>query len=458
MADALRDVFPPVTTEAWEDAAREELGGRDLASLAWDTGEGVTVAPFYRREDLEGLEVQAIVTARTTSGDVPADAIRADALHDAGATTVQQLAWALAEGVERLATATAAGTPVDEAARDVAFVFAAGPLYFVEIAKLRAARLLWSAVAAAFGSASPRAASARVHVRTGRIDKSRDDPYTNLLRVTTAAMSAVTGGADTVQVEPYGFEPHLATNVPRILVEEAHLDAVADPGAGSYYVERLTDAIAREAWALFQQIEAAGGHAAAVAAGMRDAHVAASRAVREHAVAVRDRTLVGVNDYPDLTGHAPPAVAWRDHDGDDTPGLEPVRLAAPFETLRQRTARHAATTGRTPRVHMLTRGDVGMRTARAGFCLNLFGCAGLNVSQGDALPDAADLVVICAADEEYPAIVADVMPHVAVPVLVAGRPAAARALIAAGVTGFVHRGIDVIEVLTEWQDRLGMAP
>ena len=197
----------------------------------------------------------------------PSDAIRADTWHDEGATSVQEIAWAVAAGVDRLADRTAAGTSVDEAASSMTFVFAVGSLYFLEIAKLRAARLAWAQAVAAFGPANPDSARARLHVRTARINKSLYDPYTNLLRATTEALSAAIGGCDRLAVEAFGFDEHLAVNVQRILKEESLIDAVADPAGGSYYVEALTDALARAAWREFQQVEAEGGFAAALTAG-----------------------------------------------------------------------------------------------------------------------------------------------------------------------------------------------
>lgn len=467
----LQEAFPPIATREWEAVAQQDLKGQDYEKrLIWRTDEGVAVKPFYRREDLADLEMQTtavpgappFVRGDTTPWQAveapswPADAIRADLLHDAGATAVQELAWAIAEGVDRLASATAAGTDVDTAARDLAFVFAVGSTYFVEIAKLRAARMLWGTAVGAFAPTGPGSGAMRLHVRTARANKSVYDPYTNLLRVTTEAMSAAIGGADTLLVEPHGFDPHLAINVQRILAEESHLDAVADPAAGSYYIESLTDALAREAWTVFQQIEAAGGCAAAVAAGLRDTHLQASRAAREKAVSSRRRTLVGVNNYPDLTETQPADGPFPATDAADA--LPTLRLAAPFEAMRARTARHGASTGRTPSVHLLTRGDLKMRMARANFCQNFFGCAGFAITQGPDLPPQADLVVLCSADADYPALAQEIVPAVRVPVIVAGNPKEhVDALTATGVQGFVHIQSDAVQTLTQWQDRLGMA-
>ena len=184
-------------------------------------------------------------------------AVRADLLHEAGAHAVQELGYGIAAGVERLVELTAT-LPVDTVAPGIEFVFAVGPAYFVEIAKLRAARILWAQAVSAFGPRDDGACRMRLHVRTPRRNKSAYDRYTNLLRVTTEAFAAAVGGCDQLTVEPFGFDAHLALNVQRILKEESHLDAVADPAGGSYYIEALTDSLAREAWKLLQQIGGGG--------------------------------------------------------------------------------------------------------------------------------------------------------------------------------------------------------
>jgi methylmalonyl-CoA mutase len=463
----LAEEFPPVTSEAWDAVVRRDLKGADYdRRLVWRADEGLAVRPYYRQEDLARLEPQAGAVpgefpwvrgsgrpwTATDVESIPADAVRADRLHDAGASAVQEVGYAIAEGVERLAVAAEGGAPLAEAARATTFVFAVGSSYFVEIAKLRAARLCWAQAVAAFDPGAGDASRMRGLVRTARSNKSVYDPYTNLLRATTEAMSAACAGADAVIVEPAGFDGHLAVNVARILAEEAHLDAVADPAGGSYYVETLTDVIGRAAWALLQEVEAAGGYAACVASGALAAAVGASRAAKEKAVSSRRRTLVGVNNYPDPGERAPSGPPIRE---DDAGLLPPWRMAEPFERIRQRTERHAAATGHRPRVLLLTRGDVRMRTARANFCLHFFRCAGFDVVQSDSLEDA-DLVVLCSSDPEYLTLAHEVCPNVSVPVIVAGNPADQRAALeAAGVAGFVHVQSDAVQTLTEWQERLG---
>jgi len=268
-----------------------------------------------------------------------------------------------------------------------------------------------------------------------------------MLRVTTEALSAVLGGCDSLTITACGFDPHLADNVHHILREESHLDAVSDPGAGAYYIEALTGEVAAAAWSLFQHIEAAGGWTAFTASGAVDAAVGAAREAKEKAVASRRRVLVGTNNYPD--------VQEREL---DTSSRMPDgwRLASVFEAIRLRTERHAKASGRTPRVLLLERGDLQARKARAAFCLNFFGCAGFDIVQSDELT-GADLVVLCSSDAEYAAFARDVCPRVSVPVVVAGNPVdELDALMAAGVTGFVHARSDAVETLTTWQARLGI--
>jgi methylmalonyl-CoA mutase len=452
----LASEFPAVPTAAWEAAIAKDLKGAEYdKKLVWRTEEGIAVRPYYRAESVAVLAPQRVVGKWTIAQDARPgpDAVRADLLHEAGAHAVQELGYALAMGVERLASLTET-QPAEKAAPQVEFVFAVGPSFFVEIAKLRAARLLWAQAVSAFGGATAEAQRMKLSVRTPRRNKSVFDRYTNLLRVTTEALSAVVGSCDQLTVEPFGFDDHLALNVQRLLQEESHLDAVADPAGGSYYVEALTDAVAQAAWKLFQGVEAAGGWSKALAAGTVEKALAESRGAREKALSGRRRALVGVNNYPNLMESAPEAQAPAAEEG-PLP-LPQVRVAEPFEAIRLRTVAHARATGKTPRVLLLTRGDVKMRGARAGFCQNFFGCAGFQIVESDQLQDA-DLVVLCSSDAEYLALAQEVCAKVKVPVVVAGNPKEQlEALRAAGVQGFVHVQSDAVETLTHWQDRLGL--
>jgi methylmalonyl-CoA mutase len=451
--------FPPVPTEAWEAAIATDLKGADYEKkLVWRTEEGLAVRPYYRMDGLAGLEGQhELAGAAVRNWEIAQDsapsgpnAIRADLLHEAGAHAVQELGYAIAIAVERLAESTAP--------QQIEFVFAAGPAYFVEIAKFRAARLLWSQAVAAFGHAEEESCRMRLHVRTPWRNKSIYDRYTNLLRATTEACSAVLGGCDRLTVEPFGFDPHLALNVQRILKEESHLDAVADPAGGSYYIEALTDSLARSAWKLFQQIEAEGGFSKALASGSIESALAKTRAERAKAYSARKRSLVGVNNFPNLMEKVGQA-SWPVAAGTGAESCPAgVRIAEPFERIRQRTTAHAKVTGRYPKALLLKRGDIKMKGARANFVLNFLGCAGFDLVESEEYEGTnADLVVLCSSDPEYLPLAQEVCPKVKVPVLVAGNPKdQIEALQAAGVQGFIHIFSDAIETITYWQDKLGM--
>lgn len=444
----LKEDFPPISTSEWEAVIQADLKGADYEKrLVWKTDEGIKVKPYYRAENLPAAASDYArgggAAWEISEAPVPEGAIDAVAFHDAGATAVQELGYAMAAAVDRLAAAADAKAEV----KKVVFAFAAGSNYFFEIAKLRAARVLWAQVVSAFGVA-PATCPARIHAFTALSNKSIYDPYTNLLRVTTEALSAVLGGCDKLTVRAAGFPERLARNVQLILKEEAHLDKVTDAAGGAYYVEAITDSLAREAWKLFQGVEAQGGFSAARAS--IDAAIAESLAAKEKAVALRRRTLVGVNNYPDLHERE------LDHAGEWPAG---ERLASAIEAIRLRTERHARKTGSTPKVLLLKSGDLKMRMARAMFCQNYFGCAGYEIEEADSLESSdASLIVLCSSDPEYLALAREVCPKAKAPVYVAGNPKEQiEELKAAGVASFVHVLSNMVETLTESQDRLGIA-
>jgi len=463
--------FPPVSTATWEAAIHRDLKGADYEKrLVWRSDEGIAVRPYYRSENLADLGAQTV----SLPGEFPfvrgdgkawkidqdavptVGAIRADLVLEAGADAIQQLGIALASGVEKLRK-LCVDRPVDVAAHEIEFVFAVGSTYFFEISKLRAARMLWARAVAAFAPTNLNSCRMNLHVRTSKLNKSYCDPYTNVLRVTTEAMSAAIGGCETLTLQPFGFEEHLALGVQRVLAEEAHLNAVADPAGGSYYIEALTASLAREAWKLFQRIEADGGYSQVLSAGWLAEEIAKSRAAREKAVSSRRKAMVGVNNYPDLNGKRLEIVATPETS--DAP-FPLFRLAEPFENIRRRTERQAQETGHAPKVLLLKRGDVKMRTARANFALNFFGCAGFVIAESESDDYAgaqADLLILCSSDPEYLAFAQDVVSTTKIPVIVAGNPKdQIEALKAAGVQGFVHVGSDAVETLTHWQDQLGV--
>mgnify|MGYP005831642533 CR=1 FL=1 len=433
----LLEDFPAAATEEWEAAIRADLKGADYEKkLIWRTPEGIAVRPYYRRGDLPPALFRRCGPGawEIAEGPLPDGVVNGAAHHDSGATAVQELAFTLAEASDRMAAG--------ETVRGLAF--GVGSVYFIEIAKLRAARALYAHMAAAFGAAP----ETRIHAVGALSNKSIYDPWTNLLRSTTEALSAVLGGADALHVQAAGYPARLARNIQLILKEEAHLDKVADPAAGSWFIENLTASLAAEAWKLFQQVEAMGGFAKAHA--FIESATAAAREAKEKEFASRRRVLVGVNNYPGLgerrleQAGSLEGASWR--------------LARPVEKIRLRTERYARRTGRTPKVLLLKRGDLKMKMARAQFCLNFFGCAGFAIEEADELDGRqADLIVLCSSDAEYLEFAREVCPRASVPVIVAGNPKEQiEALREAGVAGFVHLFSNLVETLAEWQQRLGI--
>ena len=299
--------------------------------------------------------------------------------HNAGANAVQELAFALATGVAYLRAMQRREVDVNVVARHMRFDFAVGGNFFMEIAKLRAARLLWSQIMTVFGGDDEaqrmRPPLMRLHARTARRNKTTIDPYVNMLRVTTEALAAAVGGVESLHVAPYDeparppdeFSRRIARNAQVILQEEAHLTAVIDPAGGSYAVEVLTDRLARDAWALFQEIEGAGGMAEALKDGFAQSRVAAVADRRVTHLATRRDVLVGANQFANLKEPAPPAdetdyaaihreraaqmAQYRTQDDDPSAhvaALERLRemVAAPPETMVE-TAIAAAAAGAT---------------------------------------------------------------------------------------------------------------
>jgi methylmalonyl-CoA mutase len=369
--------------------------------------------------------------------------------------------------VDFLAAMQERGTEINLAVAAIEFSFAIGANYFFQIAKLRAFRMLWARVAEKFG-ASIEAARARIVARTSRWNKTVYDPHVNILRSTTEAMAAVLGGADSVSIGPFDAcykEPdeasrRLARNSQLLLKHEAFLGQVADPGGGSYYLEAITDLLARDAWKKMQEIESRGGYMAAQAPGLIAQALDKSLAARETALTRRRRVFVGTNQFANPAERVLERV-------DERRMNETKRGARHYEELRLRTERHAAAGGKTPRLLLAEIGDIKMQAARATFAMNFFACAGFAIATKkfkkaeDIATAAYDLVVLCSSDAEYAPIVAELMPKLktlgrSTPVIVAGNPENAEELMASGIADFVHMRSNPVEWLAKWQEKLGI--
>jgi methylmalonyl-CoA mutase len=399
-------------------------------------------------------------------------------VHNAGGSEAQELAFVLAVAVAYLRALEGAGTALQAARGMIGFRLAADADQFLTIAKFRALRALWARVEEGCGLA-PRPAF--VAAETAWRMMTRRDPYVNMLRATIAAFSAGLGGADAVAVLaftaalglPDRFARRIARNTQLLLLEEANLARVADPAAGSGAIEDLTDKLCRAAWALFQEIEAAGGAPAALERGLIQDRIGKVRAERENAIAHRKEALTGTSDYPLLTEAPvevlaaapvpipPPAAAFR------YPPLAAMRLAEPFEKLRDASDAMLARNGARPKIFLANLGPLAEFGARATFSKNFFEAGGIEAVSNDGFASleamiaafkssGARLACLCSSDAGYEREAASAARALkgagARHIYLAGRPKDAEALKAAGVGTFVHAGCDALATLSTAHD------
>jgi methylmalonyl-CoA mutase len=406
--------------------------------------------------------------------------INASNFNNAGADIVQELAFAISMGSEYLSQLISRGLRSDFAASKIGFSFGTGSNYFPEIAKLRAARLLWSVVNRGYNPENEKI-TMNIHCITSRWNKTIYDPYVNMLRTQTEAMSAILGGADSVTVEPFDtvfrqpgeFSERIARNQQLLLKEESYFDKVADPSAGSYYIETLTSLIAENAWKLFVEVEEKGGFLSCLKSGFIQDKVSQSASHRKTETAKRRIIFLGTNIYPDSREKVSPAVDlnrafYKNRETKDfsvTP-LEIFRATEQYEMQRITVERAA----RRPVVFLLQIGDPLMRKARAKFSSEFFGCAGYgiiektgfdNVSDGirEALISKADIVVVCSSDDEYLLYAPEIFEGLnnnAI-VVIAGNPASTDLLKSKGIESFIHLGSDIPATLGHFNKMMGIS-
>ncbi|MFF9569646.1 methylmalonyl-CoA mutase small subunit [Streptomyces sp. NPDC014685] len=401
-------------------------------------------------------------------------ALTVDALpyHEAGGSAAEELGASLATGVAVLRDLTEAGLAVEQACGQLEFRYAATADQFLTIAKLRAARRLWSRVAEVCGAAG--SGAQRQHAVTSPVMMTRRDPWVNMLRTTLACLGAGVGGAGSVTVLPFdhalglpdAFARRIARNTSTILLEESHLARVIDPAGGSWYVERLTAELADAAWSFFQEIERSGGQAAALRSGMIRERLAATWAARRKDLARRKEPITGVSEFP-LLAERPVEREAAPADPVAPGGLPRVRRDEAFEALRARSDAHLAATGQRPKVFLAALGPAAAHTARASFAANLFRAGGIEPVHDPVTVDAttaagafsasgATVACLCSNDalyaEQAAAVAGALRSAGAQRVFLAGRPGEH-----AGVDEYVFAGSDVVAVLSSLLDRMDVA-
>jgi len=615
--EALFNEFDPVSTHDWEQKILQDLKGKPLEKLTWRTPEGFDVKPFYRQEDLEGLEYLKNVPGRKTSdeavagnaweirqdievtnwkeanvkalealskgatslgfiipdeqvvdrsamdtllndiyfecinlnfvttiqsaevihlvaeiaqergldltkinGSVDADplgylsrygdypggtgkafekqaalvseysvkmpgmritGINGKHFSSAGSSLVEELAFSLAMVSEYLDKLSGRAVSVDHIARSLQLNLSAGPAYFMEIAKFRAARLLFAHLVKAWKPTDESVLKCYIHATTSEWNQTVYDPYVNMLRATTESMAVAMGGADSLSVTPFdkafrrttAFSERIARNIQVILKEEAALDKVSDPSAGAYYIENLTDSIAGNAWKLFLEVEEKGGYLKALEDGFIQEKIKSSANRRDMNLATRKDILLGTNQYPNATETLPgdfdPAVAFPPNEKKTGHIVEPLqcyRGAQPFEQLRMQTEKRTAI----PVVFLLTYGNPVMRKARATFAGSFFACAGYTIINNPgfetieegleaALAKQADIVVLCSADDEYPVSAPAAVSYLQGKAIlaIAGYPTEnIDELNEKGVKHFIHLKSNLLEELKMFHQLLGI--
>ena len=436
-----------------------------------------------------GKTVDASAVAQTAKAiieaakDVPALrvlAVDSDMLNNAGAYIFQELGYALVWGAQYLTMLTDAGMSIDEVAPRIKFNMGISSNYFMEIAKFRAARMLWAEIVKQYEPSCCCAGKMVAHATTSRFNMTIYDAHVNLLRSQTEAMSAALAGVDSITVTPFdvtyktpdAFSERIARNQQFLLKEESHLDKVVDPAGGSYYVETLTVSIAKEAWKLFINVAEEDGFLSQLNNGTVQQAVKETSEKRHNDMARRKEILLGTNQYPNFNETASQKI---ENDGtcccckhqpegsDQSKALPKERMASDFEQLRLATERSA----HRPKVFMLTIGNLAMRLARAQFSSNFFGCAGYEIIDNigfntidegltAAAEKNADIIVLCSSDDEYATLAPEAYQKLAgkAKFVVAGAPACTDDLKAIGIENFIHVRSNVLETLTSFNERL----
>jgi methylmalonyl-CoA mutase len=404
-------------------------------------------------------------------------------LRNAGANIVQELGYSLTMGAEYLTRLTDLGLSVDDVAPRIKFNFGVGSNYFMEIAKLRAARVLWAKIVNAYGPNDVEITKMHIHSANSNFNKTIYDTHVNLLRTTTETMSAVLAGTDSFAALPFNttyqwpdeFSERIARNQQLLIKEESFVDKIADPAAGSYYIENLTNDIIEQAWNLFLAIDEAGGYIEAVKKGLVQEDIEKSAQQRKDFAATRKEIYLGTNQYPNFTEYFnqvinPDSMKEYDQtaDGAFVKTLKQFRATQDFEKLRYTTDLYALENKR-PKAFMLTIGNLNMRKARAQFASNFFAVAGFQVQDNNgfssieeglkaAQEEQAEIIVLCSSDDEYAIYAKEFVEKNKNISVIAGYPKNIMDnLKSFGLKHFVHIKSNLLKELKTYQKILGIS-
>ncbi|MFB9261171.1 methylmalonyl-CoA mutase family protein [Dietzia aerolata] len=488
LAGVLKDVYldlAPVTFESGKDLVEVAEAFLGLLDQRLAAGDGVTdraavvadlgaapVTAAYAGTDSIGLDAAVRLAARVSEREETLRTFVADGtvFHADGAGDAQELAYAVAAGLEYVRALISAGMSAETALRQVSFRLSATDDQFASIAKFRAGRLMWARAAELLGA--PEAGGAPQHAVTSSAMMSRRDPWVNMLRTTLAAFGAGVGGANAVTVLPFdasvpggiestsrSFADRIARNTQLLLLEESHLGHVVDPAGGSWYVESLTDSLAEAAWSILQTVEAGGGLSEAIASGSVAEAIARVRDARDADIAHRKAPITGVSEFPNL---GEPAF------DESRRGGEGYRYGLAFENLRDRSDAHLEATGSRPTVFLAGLGPQAETTPRVTFIANLLAAGGIEarnpgVTEAGQYADAREgdeIAVLCGGDKRYATEGSDAVAALRAAgvstVYVAGAEKGFPADATDRPDGFLGLGIDAVAALSTLLDQLGV--
>lgn len=448
-----------------------------VASIDWDPMEKIV---------MKGKSVEPLLPLAKKLIEVVKDfphfrviTVNAVSLNNSGAYIVQELGYALAWGAEYIQQLIDLGVDPTLAAKKLKFNMGVSENYFMEIAKFRAGRLLWAEIVKQFEPTCDCACKMIVNAETSKYNMTLFDAYVNMLRSQTETMSAALAGVHSIVVTPFDaayetpndFSERIARNQQLLLKEECHFATVVDPSAGSYYIEELTKNLSEEAWKLFLSVEEEGGFLAAIKAGTVQDAINATNEKRHLHVAQRREFLLGTNQFPNFIetseGKEPvtKCCGCQDQAPAEHKSINSTRLGADFENLRLSTERAS----KQPVAFMVTIGNLVWRQARAQFSTNFLACAGYKVIDNlgfktveegidRALEAGADIVVLCSSDDEYAEYAVPAYKYLdgRAIFVVAGAPACADELKAAGIENFIHVKVNQLETLKEFNKKLGI--
>lgn len=464
-----------ILTEYFEQKGYDKA--KIVGSLDWDPMEKIVM----KGHDVTPILDLApeIVKALAEYPNFRCITVNAVSLNNAGSYIVQELGYALAWGNDYLNRLVEAGVDVDLAASKIKFNMGITENFFMEIAKFRAARMLWAEIVKQYAPKYDESCKMCVNAVTSKYNMTLFDSYVNLLRSQTETMSAALAGVHSIVVTPFDavyetpndFSERIARNQQLLLKEESHFDKVVDPGAGSYFIEELTTSLANEGWKIFLNVEDNGGFLEAAKKGIVQDDINATNVKRHEAAAKRKEFILGTNQFPNFTeksdGKRPLSCSCSCGHGYDTAfkSINSTRLAADFEDLRIK----VESSEKVPVAFMLTIGNLAMRQARAQFSCNFLACAGYKVVDNlgfstveegvdAALKAGADIVVLCSSDDEYAQYAVPAYKYLdgRAMFVVAGAPACMDDLKAAGIENFIHVRCNVLETLKEYNAKLGI--